>query len=94
MGAGSLTWFFGSILRAMVSREREYLADACAVQFTRSTKGITGALRKIASLSESDMPKEGLAFTHMYFENRASIFATHPPIEKRIAILEKENHTL
>jgi heat shock protein HtpX len=93
MVAGAITWFFGSVLRAMVSREREYLADACAVQFTRNPSGIANALRKIASLHDkvSDMPKEGMAFSHMYFDHPSffgGIFATHPPIAKRIAAIE------
>lgn len=93
MGAGAVTWFAGSILKAMVSREREYLADACAVQFTRNPYGIAEALRKIANDSTNDMPKEGMAFSHMYLDNHtgfSALFATHPPIKKRIeAILGK-----
>lgn len=92
--AGAFTWLFGSLLKAAVSREREYLADACAVQFTRNPDGIANALRKIASESESmanKMPKRGLAFSHLYFDNHAglsALFATHPPIKKRIAAIE------
>jgi heat shock protein HtpX len=91
MAAGATTWFFGSILRAMVSREREYLADACAVQFTRNPSGIANALRKIGSMHVHDMPKEGAAFAHMYFDHQSllgSIFATHPPLKKRIEAIE------
>lgn len=91
MAAGATTWFFGSILRAMVSREREYLADACAVQFTRNPNGIANALRKIAGAQVHDMPKEGAAFAHLYFDHGSlmgGLFATHPPIEKRIAAIE------
>lgn len=93
--AGAITYIFGSILKAAVSREREYLADACAVQFTRNPDGIANALRKIAKSNISDMPKEGLAFSHIYFEDRSSfssLFATHPPIEKRIAMIEGLNY--
>lgn len=88
---GMLTWFFGSILRATVSRQREYLADACAVQFTRSTDGIANALRKIEKSQIRDMPHEGMAFAHLYLENRSfwgGLFATHPPLAKRIAAIE------
>lgn len=88
MIAGALTWFLGSILKAMVSRQREYLADACAVQFTRNPNGIANALKKIANDKYDDMPKTGSAYSHMYFEDHSSIFATHPPIEKRIAAIE------
>lgn len=89
--AGSITWFFGSLLKATISREREYLADACSVQFTRNPEGIAGALRKIAKDNVSDMPTSGVAFSHLYFEDRtsfSSIFATHPPLAKRIAAIE------
>lgn len=89
--AGSITWFAGSILKSMISREREYLADASAVQFTRNPDGIANALRKIANEAVHDMPKDGIAISHMYFEDTSalsSLFATHPPIGKRIAAIE------
>lgn len=89
--AGLFTWFAGALLRSMVSRQREYLADASAVQFTRNPQGIAGALRKIANLQIHDMPKQGMAYSHLYFSNSsflANLFATHPPLEKRIAALE------
>lgn len=86
--AGALSWFVGSILKASVSRQREYLADASAVQFTRNPQGIANALRKIAKDNKNDMPSRGTAYAHMYFEDRSSIFATHPPIWKRIAAIE------
>ncbi|WP_228840656.1 M48 family metallopeptidase [Candidatus Protochlamydia phocaeensis] len=90
--AGALTWFFGSILQAMVSRQREYLADACSVQYTRNPIGIANALRKIQRSVVSDMPRSGQPFSHLYFNEHPSfwerLFATHPPIEKRIAAIE------
>lgn len=89
--AGAFTWFMGSILKACVSREREYLADASSVQFTRNPDGLANALRKIAKENISDMPSSGIAFSHMYLEDTAflsSLFATHPPIQKRIAAIE------
>ena len=90
--AGAITWFAGAILRSMVSRQREYLADACAVQFTRNPSGIANALRKIAQNQHiKDMPASGMAYSHLYFDNHSfwsSLFATHPPLEKRIAALE------
>lgn len=76
----------------MVSRQREYLADACAVQFTRNPEGIANALRKIASHQKiHDMPRKGMAYAHLYFDNQSfwsSIFATHPPLKKRIEAIE------
>lgn len=90
--AGAFTWFFGSILRSSVSRQREYLADACAVQFTRNPDGIANALRKIGKLNNlNQMPQSGNAYAHLYFDNHigiSSLFATHPPLAKRIAAIE------
>jgi heat shock protein HtpX len=90
--AGAITWFAGAILRSMVSRQREYLADACAVQFTRNPSGIANALRKIGKYQHiRDMPPSGMAYSHLYFDNHSfwsSIFATHPPLSKRIAAIE------
>lgn len=90
IAAGALTWFVGSILKATVSRQREYLADASAVQFTRNPAGIANALRKIAAEYDYDMPKTGAAYAHMYFEDHSSLFASHPPIWKRIEAIEGE----
>ncbi len=90
--AGSLTWFFGSILQAMVSRQREYLADASSVQYTRNPLGLINALKKIADSTTTDMPRNGQAFAHLYFNEHTSfwsrLFATHPPIEERIATIQ------
>ncbi len=90
--AGAITWFAGAILRSMVSRQREYLADACAVQFTRNPHGIANALKKIEKYQHvRDMPKTGMAYSHLYFDNHSfwsSLFATHPPVAKRIAAIE------
>jgi heat shock protein HtpX len=88
LAAGAITWFIGKILQAMVSRQREYLADASSVQYTRNPTGIANALRKIAKDGASDMPSTGSAFSHMYFEEHSSLFSTHPPLKKRIAAIE------
>jgi len=92
MVAGAITWLFGTILQAMVSRQREYLADACSVQYTRNPAGIAGALKKIRDSQVSDMPRNGQAFSHLYFNEHASlfsrIFASHPPLDERIAAIE------
>ena len=91
--AGSLSWFAGSILKAMVSRQREYLADACSVQFTRNPEGIANALRKIEGENVQDMPKGGANFSHMYLNDTSffgRLFATHPPLDKRIKAIEGE----
>ena len=86
--AGAVTWVVGKVLQAMVSRQREYLADASAVQYTRNPDGIANALRKIGKDQERDMPVTGKAYAHMYFEDHSSLFATHPPLSKRIAAIE------
>ncbi|CUI16821.1 putative heat shock protein HtpX [Candidatus Protochlamydia naegleriophila] len=95
--AGTIMWFFGSILQAMVSRQREFLADASSVQFTRNPDGIANALRKIQHYNISDMPKSGQAFSHLYFNEHTSfwqrLFASHPPIEERIAAIEGGKYT-
>lgn len=93
LAAGALAWLFGSILKAAVSRQREYLADASSVQFTRNPSGIAGALRKIGQEEVKDMPKSGMAFSHLYLDSHSSldsIFATHPPLKKRIEAIEGE----
>jgi len=84
---------FGRLIKAAVSRQREYLADASAVQFTRNPGGISGALMKIGGLSASQLetPKAEEA-SHMLFgqgvKSLSGLFATHPPIEERIARLD------
>ncbi|BCJ57306.1 M48 family metallopeptidase [Micromonospora endophytica] len=90
--AGYVGVLAGRLIQASVSRQREYLADASAVQYTRQTRGIAGALKKIGGLtdgSELKSPKRD-EVGHMLFGEaaRASWFATHPPLAKRIKVLE------
>ncbi|MBP7948502.1 MAG: M48 family metallopeptidase [Verrucomicrobiales bacterium] len=87
---GYLGVLFGRIIKAAVSRQREFLADASAVQFTRHPEGIAGALRKIGGLqagSRLATPKAEEA-SHLMFSNALSnfpsLFATHPPLPERI----------
>jgi len=84
--------FFGRIIKASVSRSREYLADASAVQFTRQASGIAGALKKIGGLaSGSKLNKGGEEVAHMLFGDGVGysrFFATHPPLIERIKVLE------
>ncbi|ORX05687.1 M48 family metallopeptidase [Mycolicibacillus trivialis] len=85
--------FFGRLIKAAVSRQREYLADASAVQFTRQTAGLTGALKKIGGLpagSQLNSPRTE-DVSHMLFGpglRISSLFATHPPLLERIQVLE------
>lgn len=82
--------FFGNLIKAAVSRQREFLADASAVQFTRNPDGIAGALKKIGgSSSGSTLQSEQAAeYSHMYFgqgiHTWMSWMATHPPLQERI----------
>ena len=87
--------FFASIIQAAVSRQREWLADASAVQFTRQTTGLEGALKKIAGVPTGSAmtDKRGAEeVRHMLFGEGGSsfsaLFATHPPLFKRIAALD------
>ncbi|MPY96991.1 MAG: M48 family metalloprotease [Actinophytocola sp.] len=91
--AGYIGLFCGRLIKAAVSRQREYLADASAVQFTRQTEGIAGALKKIGGLDAGSRLRSGKAddVSHMLFgEGRgfSSLFATHPPLPKRIQQLD------
>jgi len=95
IAAGWIGVVVGRIIKSSVSRKREYLADASAVQFTRQTQGIAGALKKIAGLrpgSKLQAPKaEEVA--HMLFGSGRkvqSLFATHPPLADRIKVLEPD----
>ncbi len=86
---GYIGVFFAKLIKAAVSRQREFLADASAVQFTRNPDGIASALHKIGgggSRIESPHAEEA---SHMFFGNGlgdawVSWLATHPPIEERI----------
>lgn len=92
---GYIGVIFGRLIKSAVSRQREYLADASAVQFTRNRDGIGGALRKIGGLSRT--MKLGSRITHPNAEQLShmflgavkpsllsGLFATHPPIEERL----------
>ena len=90
---GGVGVLFARIIKAGVSRQREYLADASAVQFTRQTTGIANALKKIGgygghSYLRAADPEE---VSHMLFGSGAklsSMFATHPPLTARIQALD------
>ncbi len=85
--AGLVGAFFGSLIKSSVSRQREFLADASAVQFTRNPDGIAGALKKIGGLHRGSRLRHENAdeASHMLFgSGTPAMFATHPPLEKRI----------
>lgn len=83
--------FFGNMIKASVSRQREFLADASAVQFTRNKDGIAGALKKIGGYASGSLLESADApsMSHAYFSAGVesllgSLSATHPPLELRI----------
>ncbi|MFO7028858.1 peptidase M48 [Limnospira fusiformis CCALA 023] len=95
---GGVGFFCGRLIKSAVSRQREFLADASAVQFTRNPDGISGALQKIAGYKSGSKVRNpraeeashlffGEAFTGI-FESFGQIFATHPPVKERVKRLE------
>ena len=90
MTTGSLGWLAGRALKAAVSRQREFLADARAVQFTRSRDGLGGVLRKVAGEragANADRGRLHPAVHHMLLvsaSTQARWFASHPPLAERI----------
>ncbi|MFJ3052577.1 M48 family metallopeptidase [Pseudomonas nitroreducens] len=85
---GYVGTFFGQLIKASVSRQREFLADASAVQFTRDPSTIAGALKKIGGnpLGALLSAPRAAEFSHMYFGDGvgSSRFDTHPPLKDRI----------
>lgn len=94
MAIGYLGLFFGRIIKAGVSRSRELLADASAVQFTRQTAGLAGALKKIGGVgvgARLEHRGDAEEVSHMLFGDGVGLsgwFATHPPLLQRIQALE------
>jgi Zn-dependent protease with chaperone function len=94
---GFVGQFFASLIKASVSRQREWLADASSVQFTRNPMGLAGALKKIAAVEDGSKLRNRSAATevsHMLFgeggHSLSSMFATHPPLIERIKALEPD----
>ena len=87
--AGSAGAFFGGLIRSAVSRQREFLADAAAVQYTRNPQGIGGALQKIGQKYGLLKNPKAAECAHMFFAqgaalNFSNMFASHPPVDIRI----------
>ncbi len=88
--------FFANLIKAAVSRQREFLADASAVQFTRNPDGIAGALKKIGAIEQGSAIREPRAAeaSHMFFGNAGTagqlfgLLETHPPLVERIRRLD------
>lgn len=94
---GYVGYFFGRLIQAAVSRQREFLADASAVQFTRNPGGIGGALKKIggyalgARLNTDKAAEIGHFFFCQAFRSSfGGLWATHPPLEERIRAVEPD----
>ncbi|MTI88821.1 MAG: Zn-dependent protease with chaperone function [Balneolaceae bacterium] len=88
---GYIGMIFGRMIQSAISRQREYLADAAAVQYTRNPDGLAGALRKIGQKKKGAEINDGHAMemSHLFFASSFhsaldKLYSTHPPIEKRI----------
>ena len=94
MAIGFVGVIFGRLIQAAVSRQREFLADASAVQFTRNPDGIAGALKTIGGFQDGAklISPHAAESAHMMFGNAVSnfggAFATHPPLPQRIKRLD------
>ena len=92
---GYVGYFFGRLIQAAISRQREYLADAAAVQFTRNPLGVSGALKKIGGYSLGSRLDSAAAaqIGHFFFAQSfragfTQLWATHPPLEERIRTID------
>jgi Zn-dependent protease with chaperone function len=92
---GYLGYFFGRLIQAAVSRQREFLADASAVQFTRNPLGLTGALKKIGgyALGSRLQTSKAAAIGHFFFAQSfrsgfTGLWSTHPPLDERIRAID------
>jgi Zn-dependent protease with chaperone function len=90
---GSLGVFFGRLIQAAVSRQREFLADASSVQFTRNPAGLSGALQKIGARSSVMESPHASDASHLFFASGIAnsflgLTETHPPLEARIRAID------
>ncbi len=92
---GYIGYFFGRLIQAAVSRQREFLADASAVQFTRNPAGIGGALRKLGGLAlhghlthDQAGQVSHFCFAQSFHSSFGELFATHPPLDERIRAID------
>ena len=90
---GALGAFFARLIQAALSRQREFLADASSVQFTRNPAGLSGALQKIGGAGSKVESAHAGEASHMFFGNGLSkpflgALATHPPLEERIRAID------
>ncbi len=92
---GSIGHVFGQLIKAAISRQREFLADASAVQFTRNPGSMASALKKLGSRSKRSFvqSRNTAEASHLFFGNAVAMpwfggFATHPPLEDRIRAID------
>jgi len=90
---GAIGVFFGRLIQAALSRQREFLADASSVQFTRNPAGLSGALQKIGGVGSQVESAHAGEASHMFFGNGLGkpflgIMATHPPLGERIHAID------
>jgi hypothetical protein len=85
---GSIGYFLGRLIQAATSREREHLADASAVQFTRNPEGLAGALRKILGHGSRVRHERAAEASHLFFAKAMGALSTHPPLEARLDRLD------
>jgi Zn-dependent protease with chaperone function len=92
---GWIGHLFGKLIQAAVSRQREFLADASAVQFTRDPSGIGGALKKLGGIDQGgllDDPRAGeishFCFAQNFRSSFGGLFATHPPLDQRLRAID------
>jgi Zn-dependent protease with chaperone function len=93
--AGLIGAFFARLIKSAVARQREFLADSAAVQFTRNPSGLANALKKIGGLSQGSHLNSASAeeASHLFFGNALAghwfqLLSTHPPLDERIRILD------
>ncbi|MEH1951937.1 MAG: M48 family metallopeptidase [Nostoc sp.] len=90
MAIGGIGLLCGRLIKAAVSRQREFLADASAVQFTRNPNGLTGVFQKLQQMDSRLISPGAEASSHMFFGNALNpsfwedMFSTHPPLAERI----------
>ncbi|MDP3244991.1 MAG: M48 family metallopeptidase, partial [bacterium] len=90
---GAIGVFFGRLIQAALSRQREFLADASSVQFTRNPAGLSGALQKIGGAGSKVESAHAGEASHMFFGNGMGkpflgALATHPPLDERIRAID------
>jgi hypothetical protein len=90
---GAIGVFFGRLIQAALSRQREFLADASSVQFTRNPAGLSGALQKIGGVGSKLESAHAGEASHMFFGDGLGqplfgMMATHPPLAERIHAID------